>query len=313
METVPCPISGSTDFTHYLQVPDRFDAPGKKHWTLVRSCASGLIMLNPRPDNAEITHHYHSGRYDPHLHAQNSDSFIESAYLSARTLLLRYRASLILKEPVMPLHTSILEIGCSTGDFLNYLHKKKGIPADNLTGVEPDPEAADHARKVFGLKVYPSLQDGYSKEKFDRIVLWHTLEHIHAIHETLHHAAQQLKPDGILVIALPNPASSDAKYYQENWIAWDAPRHLYHFLPGSLEKLLEAHEMSVFKRIPYHPDTVYNHLYSEKLRCKNHNQPFSTLKIGAALMRAAIGTCKNLMWQIQASSLVYFVQKKSPG
>jgi 2-polyprenyl-3-methyl-5-hydroxy-6-metoxy-1,4-benzoquinol methylase len=314
METVQCPISGSTDFTHYLQVPDRFGAPGEKQWTLVRSSVSGLIMLNPRPDSTEIPLHYHTGRYDPHLHAQNSSSFKESAYLAARSLLLHYKASLILKELVMHRNTSVLEIGCSTGDLLNYLHKKKGIPVDNLKGIEPESDAADHARKVFGLTVYPSLTEEYSKgNTYDRIVLWHTLEHVHAIHEALHLATQLLKPDGILIIALPNPASSDATYYKENWVAWDAPRHLYHFLPGSLEKLLEAHEMIVFKRLPYHPDTLYNHFYSEKLRCKNNNQSFSTFKISAALMRTAVGTCKNLKCHMQASSLVYFVQKKNRG
>jgi 2-polyprenyl-3-methyl-5-hydroxy-6-metoxy-1,4-benzoquinol methylase len=310
METVPCPISGSPDFTLYLQVPDRFDSSGKKQWTLLRSNASGLIMLNPRPNRTEIARHYHTGRYDPHLHAHNSSSVKESAYLAARSLLLRYRAHLILKQRVMTIpKVTILEIGCSTGDLLNYFHKKKGIPIENLIGIETDSEAADYARKVFGLQVYTSLRDSHSQGKtFDYIVLWHTLEHIHTIHETLHSAAQQLKPDGILVIALPNPTSSDAKHYQENWIAWDAPRHLYHFVPETLEKLLELHNLRVIKQLAYFPDTLYNTINSEKLLCRNQNQPFSTINIIKALWIAGAGICTGLTKQVQASSLVYLVQ-----
>lgn len=313
METAPCPISGSAEFTPWLQVPDRFDATGKERWTLMRSCASGLIMLNPRPDSSEISLHYHTGQYDPHLHAQNSATIAQRAYLAARSFLLRYRAGLILRGTSKNLRQlRVLEIGCSTGDLLNYFHQKKGIPLQNLAGAEPDPKAAVHARTVFGLKVYPSLidaGDGNEQMKFDRIVLWHTLEHIHAIHETLDHAAQQLAPDGVLIIALPNPESYDAKHYQENWIAWDAPRHLYHFVPETLKKLLEQHNLKVVHRQPYPPDSIYNTLHSEKLRCKIAKKRFNAPQLGWALLKGIAAAGMGTLLPPKASSLVYFVRK----
>ena len=312
METVPCPISGSTNFTPWLQVPDRFDASGKERWQLLRSSASGLIMLNPRPDNSEIALHYHTGPYDPHLAAQNSSTLRERVYLAARSLLLRYRAGLILQECVKTREQlSILEIGCSTGDLMNYFHRRKGIPLNNLAGVETDREAAAYARERFGLNISPSLSDTTDgKIKFDRIVLWHTLEHIHTIHETLEYAAQQLTPDGVLIIALPNPESSDAKHYRENWIAWDAPRHLYHFVPETLEKLLEQHNLSVFKRLPYFPDTLYNTLHSEKLRCRRSGKSFTIWRIASAFYRAMIAAGRGMLRTEESSSCIYFARKK---
>jgi SAM-dependent methyltransferase len=311
METAPCPISGSTDFTPCLQVPDRFDDTGKEQWTLMRSSASGLIMLNPRPDSSEIALHYHTGQYDPHLQAQNSTTITERAYLAARSLLLHYRASLILRECRKPLRqVRVLEIGCSTGDLLNYFHQKKGIPLDNLVGMEPEPEAAAYARKIFGLKVYPSLGDAADEEiRFDRIVLWHTLEHIHAIHETLDYAAKQLAPDGVLIIALPNPESYDAQHYRENWIAWDAPRHLYHFVPETLEKLLEGSGLKVVHRQPYPPDSIYNTLHSEKLRCKRAEKGFHAPQLGVALLKGIAAAVVGALLPLKASSLVYSVKK----
>ncbi len=309
MESVPCPISGSPDFTPWLKVPNRFDPSGKEQWSLLRSTASGLIMLNPRPDSSEIALHYPQGLYDPHLHQHNSSTFSSKAYLAARSLLLRYRASLILKECVKPRKKlSILEIGCSTGELLNYFHRKKGIPLRNLAGVETDAEAASHAQQVFSLKVSCSLPDE-TAGKFDCIVLWHTLEHIHAIHQTLDYAAKQLAPDGVLIIALPNPKSYDAQNYRENWIAWDAPRHLYHFPPGTLEKLLERHNLKVVHRQPYPPDSLYNTLHSEKLRCKRCRQPFTLLRIGAALLKGIATAGIGELLPLKASSLVYFVKK----
>ncbi len=268
MERVPCPITDSKEFTPYLQVPDRFDNSGKAEWNLVRSCASGLIMLNPRPDGAEITRHYPGARYDPYRNSRNSSSFKERAYLAARTLLLGYRAGIILKGWRKPMEEcAVLEIGCSTGDLLNYF-RRKGVPINSLAGVEPDAEAAGYAREFFGLNIFPSIAEvSAERKKFDRIVLWHTLEHIHAINETLHEVSELLKPDGVLVVALPNPAGFDAEHFKENWVAWDAPRHLYHFWPGTLEKLLGLHGLRVFKQRAYFPDTVYNCFHSEALRC----------------------------------------------
>ena len=268
MERVPCPISNSKEFTPYLKVPDRFDRSGKAEWNLVRSSTSGLIMLNPRPDSAEIGRHYPGARYDPYRNSSNSSSFKERAYLAARTLLLGYRAGIILKGWEKPMEEcAVLEIGCSTGDLLHYF-RRKGVPIKNLAGIEPDADTARYAREVFGLNIFPSIAEvSAERKKFDRIVLWHTLEHIHAINETLHEVAEQLKPDGVLVIALPNPASFDAEHFKENWVAWDAPRHLYHFWPGTLEKLLGLHGLCVFKQRAYLPDAVYNILHSEGLRC----------------------------------------------
>ncbi len=311
METVPCPISGSTNFTPCLQVPDRFDSTGKERWQILRSSASGLIMLNPRPDSSEIARHYHSEHYDPHLLAQNNPSFRDRTYLATRSLLLGYRASLILKECRTPLRqVRVLEIGCSTGDLLNYFHRRKRIPLHNLAGVEPDSEAAAYARERFRLNISPSLSDATDKERvFDRIVLWHTLEHIHAIHDTLDYAAKQLAQEGTLIIALPNPESYDAKQYRENWIAWDAPRHLYHFVPETLEKLLEQHNLRVVNRQPYLPDSLYNTLYSEKLRCKRAKKGFHAPQWGNALLKGIAAAGIGALLPVKASSLIYFVRK----
>ncbi|MFZ4525539.1 MAG: class I SAM-dependent methyltransferase [Chlorobium sp.] len=309
METVPCPISNSTEFTPWLQVPDRFDASGQKRWQLVQSCASGLIMLNPRPDCSESALHYRKGQYDPYLHKSSSSSLGEKVYLAARSLLLRYRASLIMNGAVKPSQKlSILEIGCATGELLNFFHRSKGVSSDRLAGVEPDAESAAYAREIFGLTVSSSLSGEYAGT-FDRIVLWHTLEHLHAINETLHNVASLLEPDGVLVLALPNPASSGANHYHENWIAWDAPRHLYHFIPGTLEKLLEAHHLHVFKRLPYLPDALYNTFYSEKLRCNSEGRRFHFLQQCMALGKAMVSVGKEALWPQEASSFISFARK----
>jgi 2-polyprenyl-3-methyl-5-hydroxy-6-metoxy-1,4-benzoquinol methylase len=319
METVPCPISDSTAFTPFLKVPDRFDDPADARWQLVRSSASGLIMLNPRPDSAESAAHYHSGSYDPYLHAAEGISITGKAYLTARAILLGYRAAIILKGAnKQKKELALLEIGCSTGDLLNYLHKSKGVAKNNLTGVEPDPESRGYGRERYGLNIYPAVTDmkalgeqNGSPKKFDRIVLWHALEHIHALNDTLAQAKELLAQEGMLVLALPNPASTDAKHYRENWIAWDAPRHLYHFVPDTLEKLLALHNLEIISRRPYLPDSLYNTIHSEKLLCKREKRGFHAPQLGVALLKALAAAAIGALQPLKASSLVYFVKERT--
>ncbi len=304
METVPCPISDSPDFTPFMQVPDRFDP--SVQWQLVQSTSSGLVMLNPRPDSSEIASHYRSASYDPYLHRRQGASLRERVYLAARLLLLRYRAHLVLHGAAKPLRElSILEIGCSTGDLLNFFHRSMGVPPAHLAGVEPDAASAAYARENFGLRVSSSLEREYDGT-FDRIVLWHTLEHIHDLNETLRAVADLLAPDGVLVVALPNPACSGAGYYGENWVAWDAPRHLYHFQPDTLSELLERHNLHVFKQGAYPPDAVYNAFHSEQLCCERNGRPFDLRRIGAALWRGAVDACRGVLYPLESAGVVYF-------
>ena len=48
----------------------------------------------------------------------------------------------------------------------------------------------------------------------------------------------KLKEKGLLIIAVPNPTSHDAKHYKEFWAAYDVPRHIYHFSKNGMENLI---------------------------------------------------------------------------
>ncbi|NTV98369.1 MAG: class I SAM-dependent methyltransferase [Chlorobiaceae bacterium] len=311
METIPCPVCGSTDFARFLEVPDRFDSAGEKRWPLANCLCCGLIMLNPRPGAHEMKPFYPSGLYGPHLVESDGAEKGARFYLAARRLLLGYRAGIVLKNKRKPLNElSVLEVGCSTGELLGFLNRKKGIPSGQLAGIETDTAARKHAGNSFGLEVHSSIPgDAWEGRKFDRIVLWHALEHIHAVGETLTRLSELLGEEGVMVIALPNPGSTDAGFYRENWIAWDAPRHLYHFTPMTLGKLLEKHRFIVSGSMPYFPDTLYNLVHSEKLTCRKKNKPFNAIRLVRAGLRTAVSLTGYFSSPSCASGMVYFARK----
>jgi 2-polyprenyl-3-methyl-5-hydroxy-6-metoxy-1,4-benzoquinol methylase len=275
MELVPCPISGDRDFTPLFETHDRFSLSGPS-WALVRSSSSGLVMLNPRPDAAEASKHYPEIAYDPFLHQANCRSPRDRAYLYLSSLLMGRKAAAVMRGLRKPAGAvRVLETGCSTGRLLMHLHKDYGIPLENLCGIEPDRNAASAAKASGLIQISGTdLSQAAFDERFDRIVFWHVLEHLHLIEGDLEKAHELLEPDGMLVIALPNIDSDDARRYGSRWIALDAPRHLYHFTPETLERLLAKHGFSVVDFKAFVPDAIYNVWYSEKLDCAISGRPF---------------------------------------
>ena len=75
-----------------------------------------------------------------------------------------------------------------------------------------------------------------------------------------------LKPNGTIIIAVPNFKSFDAKYYKEFWAAYDVPRHLWHFSKISIEKLVAKENMKLVKILPMVFDSFYVSLLSEKYK-----------------------------------------------
>jgi SAM-dependent methyltransferase len=101
---------------------------------------------------------------------------------------------------------------------------------------------------------------------FDVITLWHVLEHVHDLNQRLLKMRELLNPSGIVVIAVPNSGSWDAKHYQGAWAAYDLPRHLYHFTSETIRILAEKYGFSVKNIIPLKWDAFYISLLSEKYK-----------------------------------------------
>lgn len=72
------------------------------------------------------------------------------------------------------------------------------------------------------------------------VIFWHSLEHLRQPAAALSHAARLLVPGGLLVVAVPNAASLQARAFGDRWFALDLPRHLVHLSPAPLVSKIEA-------------------------------------------------------------------------
>ncbi len=131
----------------------------------------------------------------------------------------------------------VLDVGCGRGLLLNKLKQRGWDPV----GTELSEDAATYARDHLGLPVItePLEEIGLPSNEFDLVILWHVLEHVQSPADTIREVARILKPGGTLLVAVPNFGSWEARWSRDKWFHLDVPRHLTHFTPKSLGRILK--------------------------------------------------------------------------
>lgn len=144
---------------------------------------------------------------------------------------------------------ALLDIGCGEGTFLEAAARR----GYRVTGTERG-AAAEHASTQ--LEVCASLEEARERAPFDVVTLWHTLEHFRSPRETLTMARSLLRPGGLVIAAVPNASGLQARVFGSRWFHLDVPRHLFHFNPRSLERLLVETGLDVQRW--YHQELEYD-------------------------------------------------------
>ena len=262
METLDnCPICNSNQRSPFLACVD--NTVSRETFQIVQCNSCGFKYTNPRPEEFELGKYYKSEDYVSHSNTKKG--FINSTYQSVRKYTLLKKLQLISQYFKTG---KILDIGCGTGEFLNTCKKAKW----ETFGIEPDQDARKMAVENYGLDVKGEGQlSVFPDASFDIISMWHVLEHVPRLNERIEDLKRLIKPNGIIIIAVPNCDSADAKTYKENWAAYDVPRHLYHFTPKDIELLFKNHQLRLFKTLPMVFDSFYVSMLSEKIKSGKTN------------------------------------------
>ena len=249
-----------------------------------------MLVTSPVPLNLE--NYYLSDSYISHTDSKKT--IFDNIYQLVKNHTLNQKLKLI--NSFNTSEKTILDVGAGTGDFLKTCKKNNWI----VSGVEPSEKARNFAiKKDIYLKEDISKYEGI---QYDVISLWHVLEHIPNLIEYINQLKKLLKPNGVLIIAVPNYKSYDAKHYKEFWAAYDVPRHLWHFSKTSITKLFSLIEMKVEKTLPMKFDSFYVSLLSEKYKTKK-SRPIRAFLTG---LKSNIKAKRNGEY----SSLIYLIKNK---
>ena len=90
-------------------------------------------------------------------------------------------------------------------------------------------------------------ESSLENSRFDVVTFWSALEHTTDPRMNLLEARRLVKPGGPLIVQLPNAASFQARLFEGDWFALDAPRHRFHFAPPVLKRLLTETGFDVYR------------------------------------------------------------------
>ena len=248
------------------------------------------------PTQDTIGQYYQSENYISHT--DTNKGIVNRLYQVVRRHTLKGKRNLVNKFTKLE-NGNLLDVGAGTGAFASFMHRSGW----QVSGLEPDEQARQRAATLHSIRLEDSSRlFELHEDQFDAITLWHVIEHVHLLHKYLEQLKKVVKPNGSIFIAVPNYTSYDAGVYQEFWAAYDTPRHLYHFSPDSMRKLLKDHGLQLRSIQPMWFDSFYVSLLSERYRSGHSN----LLK---GFWNGGVSNLKALSKQERASSLIYIVSK----
>jgi SAM-dependent methyltransferase len=135
----------------------------------------------------------------------------------------------------------LLEIGCSTGEFLGAAHQLsftvKGIEADLHTSAAARARGLDCLTgSLLEAQLPPASQEA--------IALYHVIEHLPSPQAIVRECERLLTPGGWLVLEAPNLQNLWYRCLGTRWRQF-IPDHLYFFTPATLRSLCERHGLRV--------------------------------------------------------------------
>ncbi|MEO6348046.1 MAG: class I SAM-dependent methyltransferase [Aquaticitalea sp.] len=277
----------------YLNVKDH--SVSGETFQLIQNGELEMLETFPQPSLENLPKYYQSEDYISHTDAKRN--LFEKAYHFIKSIALNRKLKLI--NSFSNESKMLLDVGCGTGDFLQIAKQNDWI----VIGIEPNP----HVRQIANEKTNNTVFNvdqllKFDDQSFDVITLWHVLEHLPNLKEQFYIMNNLLKPNGTLIIAVPNFHSYDANYYKNFWAAYDAPRHLWHFSQSSISKLVSEFGLKVIQTLPMKFDAFYVSLLSEKYKSGKMN-PVKAFWIGA---RSNWKAKRNGEY----SSLIYVIQRE---
>jgi 2-polyprenyl-3-methyl-5-hydroxy-6-metoxy-1,4-benzoquinol methylase len=196
-------------------------------------CAGCDFLFTQDPPAPEDAGRYYQGE-EYISHSDSQEGLVNKLYHQARDFMLGRKYALVNK---VAKGKRLLDYGTGTGYFTDFM-VRKGYEAQ---GIEIDENARKYGKEKFGITVNApeALFDELTPDAFDVISLWHVLEHLYDPDKYLNRFAELLSENGKLIIAVPNHKSTDAASYGADWAAYDVPRHLWHFSPATMRKMVK--------------------------------------------------------------------------
>jgi hypothetical protein len=239
---VPCPLCGVRRDEPLLMAPTA-------HGTcrLARCGGCGLVYLNPRPsDDCLGLLCPDSDHADPPPNRTNDGSLGRLVGYLRRLALSRYEGyppalRTGLERALAPLGKALLAWQGEAMTRLLWVGQGRLLACGCGSGW------FGARMRELGWDVTVRDLDVHSvrPESFDVVTLGALLERVPDPHRLIEAVARALAPGGRVVVSVPHIAGWSFRTFGPNWTGLDLPRHLLHFTPPTLHRLLVGHGLTV--------------------------------------------------------------------
>ena len=257
-----CEICGSESFDPKFIAYDRNNKTTGQIFKIMECKGCGVNQTLPLPDLAELSQYYPLPYYPT--------GYVSEKYYQSH--IARFQLAKIKIIQAFAQTGRLLDIGCGVGHFIRTA-LNQGYKAEC---VEFSETAAAVGRERWNLQIVSGdfLSSQFMPESFDIITLWQVFEHLREPRSVLCKIYKLLKPNGLLVIAVPNFASVQARVFRNRWYHLDVPRHLFHYSPESLVKILDTCNLHVDKIDHRSPEHNYAGILGSLMRLSPPGESF---------------------------------------
>ena len=237
-----CPACDGVEFLPLFTSSDRLYNTTTKQFQVVECKQCRLIQLAPQPSPADLEGYYPRNYwFTPEASAAGR---LEEAY---RRLVLLDHVRFVQRALQESQESGpVLDVGCGGGLFLRML-RDRGFPGIGLD------YSLDAARAAWASNAAPATvatlaQAPLPSGSCAAITMFHVLEHLFSPRAYLQAAHELLRPDGRLILQVPNAGCWQFLLLGPAWSGVDVPRHLYDFRPADLDLLLDSCGFEVLRR-----------------------------------------------------------------
>lgn len=259
----PCPACGSSHVRNLYKNLDKTYRVNlfkiQRQLNVAKCMACGTAFTQPQLDYQEIAPYFSDayGSFQVKSRKITNPLARVQAYLKRATLnhffdygdrkwwgFVLYPIGVLLRHfPEKVQNGRVLDVGCGSGNFLANL---KDLGWETY-GIDPSPVAVRVAQDR-GLKniFCGTLGETHFEENFfDAVVLFHVFEHIPNPDIVLPMIKKTLKPNGQLIIGVPNFASFGSCIFKKHWAGLSFPLHYVHYDKNSLAHILHKYEFKI--------------------------------------------------------------------
>ncbi|HZU38768.1 MAG TPA: class I SAM-dependent methyltransferase [Gemmataceae bacterium] len=225
-EETACILCGRRHWRQLVEAPDARAGAAGRWFAVVQCLECGCTFTNPRP-NIESIGQFYQLDYEPHRTPRRIKARWHRFGLPGRA-----SRRLPWRGP-----GRLLDVGCGNGSFLEQAHAQgwEVTGVDMVVPTEVMRRAGNRYPILLGSLPHPDLEAA----SFDVVTMWQSLEHVHDPLTLLHEVRRLLLPGGKLLVTVPNIDGASSRWFGAAWVGLDLPRHLTHFSPATLHRLLQ--------------------------------------------------------------------------